>query len=82
MGLGCDLGLVFQDSKTVWPATQIEFLGLELDSVAMEAHLPLDKLEFLRSLLHDWSAKQSACLQEIQELTGFLQFVSQVIPHS
>ena len=51
MGLGHDLGLVFQDSKTVWPTTQIESLGPELDSVAMEAHLPPDKLVFLKLLL-------------------------------
>ena len=82
MGLGRELGLVFQDSKTVWPATQIEFLGLELDSVAMEARLPPDKLVFLKSLLQDWSVKRLACLREVQELAGFLQFVSQVIPCS
>jgi hypothetical protein len=76
MGLGHDLGLVFQNLKTVWPTTQIEFLGLELDSVAMEACLPLDKLSFLRLLLHEWSVKHIACLWEVQELAGFLQFVS------
>lgn len=82
MGLGCELGLVFQDSKTVWLTIQIEFLGLELDSVAMEAHLPPDKLIFLNSMLQAWSIKHVACLQEVQELAGFLQFVSQVIPYS
>jgi hypothetical protein len=82
MGLGRELGLVFQDSKTVWPTTQIEFLGLELDSVAMEARLPPDKLVFLKTLLQHWSVKRFAGLKEVQELAGFLQFVSQVIPCS
>jgi hypothetical protein len=82
MGLGCDLGLVFQNSKMVWPTTQIEFLGLELDLVSMEARLPPDKLLFLRSLLHEWSVKHVACLQKVQELAEFLQFVSQVVPCS
>ena len=82
MGLGRELGLVFQDSKTVWPTTQIEFLGLELDSVAMEARLPPDKLVFLKTLLQDWSTKRLVRLREVQELAGFLQFVSQVIPCS
>ena len=36
MALGRKLGLSFQDSKTVWPSTHIEFLGLELDSVSVE----------------------------------------------
>ena len=82
MGLRRELGLVFQDSKTVWPTTQIEFLGLEFDSVAIEARLPPDKLVFLRLLLHGWSTKCLASLRDIQELAGFLQFVSQVIPCS
>lgn len=44
MGLGRSLGLCFQDAKTVWPSTCVEFLGLELDSVAMEARLPTAKI--------------------------------------
>ena len=82
MGLGHDLGLVFQDSKTVCSTTQIKFLGLKLDSIAMEAHLPSNKLVFLKLLLQEWSIKCVACLLEVQELVGFLQFVSQVIPCS
>jgi len=38
------LGLSFQDSKTIWPCTQLELLGLELDSVTMEAHFSEEKL--------------------------------------
>ena len=82
MGLGKELGLIFQDSKTVWPCTHLEFLGLELDSTTMEARLPVDKLIFLQDLLHSWSAKQTCALLELQELLGFLQFTSQVIPCS
>ena len=82
LGLGHELGLVFQDSKTVWLTTQIEFLGLKLDFVMMEACLPPDKLVFLKGLLQDWSVKCFAGLREVQELAGFLQFVSQVIPCS
>jgi hypothetical protein len=82
MGLGRNLGLCFQDSKTEWPTTTIEFLGLELDSISMEACLPADKLTYLKELLSLWSAKRSASLREVQELSGFLQFASQVIPRS
>jgi len=82
MALGDQLGLRFQDSKTVWPCTSLEFLGIELDSVAMEARLPADKLAFLHELLASWSSKVSATLKETQELVGFLQFTSQVIPYS
>jgi len=41
------LGLSFQPKKTVRPMTHLEFLGLELDSEAMEARLPMAKLDYL-----------------------------------
>ena len=80
--LGAQLGLFFQEEKTVNPGTLLEFLGLELDSQLMEARLPADKLEFLRSELTSWLSRRSCSLREIQELTGYLQFCSQVIPSS
>ncbi|KAF5384159.1 hypothetical protein D9615_003180 [Tricholomella constricta] len=80
--LGNELGLAFQDSKTVHPCTQLEFLGLELDSLAMEARLPSDKLAYLTELLDTWALKKQCTLRELQALTGFLQFASQVIPKS
>jgi hypothetical protein len=82
MALGQNLGLCFQDSKTEWPTTQIEFLGLELDSISMEARLPADKLSYLKDLLSSWSSKRGTSLRDVQELCGFLQFASQVIPRS
>ena len=82
VALGHKLGLRFQGSKTVWPCTKLEFLGLEIDSVAMEARLPSGKLFFLRDMLSAWSVKTRCTLLELQEFTGFLQFASQVIPRS
>ena len=76
------LGLCFQDSKVEGPTTCLEFLGIELDSHAMEACLPSRKLEFLSSLLPQWKSKTHCTLLELQELTGYLQFCSQVIPYS
>ncbi len=80
--LGNSLGLTFQPEKTVWPTTHLEFLGIELDTDAMEARLPDEKLSYLRELLSLWSSKSSCNLHELQELTGFLHFASQVIPYS
>ncbi|KAF5393592.1 hypothetical protein D9757_000002 [Collybiopsis confluens] len=82
MSLGAELGLNFQLSKTVWPTRVIEFLGLILDSSRMEARLPEFKLETLRSLLDTWASKSTCTLLDAQQLSGYLQFCSQVIPHS
>lgn len=82
LALGKALGLSFQEEKIDGLATEIEFLGLELDSIAMEARLPQAKLDILRDLLSSWQNKSYSSLTELQELTGYLQFVSQVIPTS
>jgi len=63
------------------PSTTANYLGLELDMDALEAHLPHDKLDYLRSPLQGWLDHHSCSLCKLQELTGFLQFCSQVIPH-
>ena len=79
--LGKELGLSFQPAKMICPTTRLEFLGLELDSQAMEAHLPVKKLGYLRELLDSWMEHKACFLKELQELVGFLQFCAQVIPH-
>jgi hypothetical protein len=76
LALGEQLGLHFQPTKTYGPSTTLEFLGIELDTVLMEARLPAEKLSYL----NEWSHRTHATLREVQELTGFLQFASQVIP--
>ena len=48
------LGLSFQPKKMVRPTTHLEFLGLELDSEAMEARLPIAKLNYLQEVLLNW----------------------------
>ena len=62
------------------PSTEIEYLGITLDSIAMEARLPPDKLSFLLELLEEWRSISRCTLRQLQELTGYLQFTSQVIP--
>ncbi|KAG5715762.1 Integrase/recombinase xerD like protein [Termitomyces sp. T112] len=78
--LGDHLGLTFQPTKMIGPNTTVEFLGLELDSRAMEVRLPQEKLEHLHNLMDSWAHQRCATHCELDELTGFLQFASQVIP--
>ena len=81
MALGEELGLEFQANKTVFLTTALEFLRLELNTDAMEARLPMDKLTWLGELLSTWVAWCTCRLHELQALIGFLQFAAHVIPH-
>ena len=45
------LGVPLTPGKTVGPCTTIQFLGITLDTVSMEARLPDDKLDKGRLLI-------------------------------
>ena len=49
-----DLGIPLAPGKTFRPSTELEFMGILLDSQKMEARLPDDKLSRLRTLIASW----------------------------
>lgn len=65
--------------KTEGPTKVIQFLGIELDSALMQARLPRDKLDRIKSSLDLFQNKKSATLQELQSLIGTLNFACKVI---
>ena len=77
----CDeLGVPIKASKLVRPTTCLSFLGIVLDSEALEARLPDDKIEELRDLLSVWRRKRSGSKRQVESLTGKLMFAAQIIP--
>ena len=46
-----ELGVPLSDEKTVGPPDSLEFFGIQLDSVLMQASLPAEKLERIRSVI-------------------------------
>ena len=48
--------------KTVGPSWEIDFMGIILDSIHMEAHLPQDKLVGINQLLNSFKNRRLACL--------------------
>ena len=76
----CDqLGVPLAEGKTYGPAAAIQFLGITLDAVHMEARLPEDKLAKARDLLVSFRDRQKVTLCELQALVGFLNFACSVI---
>lgn len=73
------LGVPLKEDKTVYPTTVLTFLGLELDSEAMEIRLPQDKLAKLRTELLAMSRRKKATLQQLQSLIGLLNFACSVV---
>lgn len=74
-----DLGLPMAADKTEGPVQCLTFLGIELDTVAMEARLPAAKLSELHRLCMVWRDKTHATMKELQSLQGLLQFACAVV---
>ena len=65
--------------KTTGPATVLEYLGVVLDSIQMEARLPLDKIKRISSLLETFINRSSCTKRELLSLLGHLNFACRVI---
>ena len=74
-----ELDIPLAPGKIFTPSTQLEFMGILLDSSLMEARLPDDKLTWLRSLVSVWQSKTSCCLHDLQSLFGSLHFACKVV---
>ena len=73
------IGVPLAPEKTVGPDSVLQFAGIILDSVRMEARLPDDKLAKCRQLLTVFLARRSVCFKELQSLIGLLNFTCLVV---
>ena len=75
-----NLNVPISAAKTEGPCKVIQFMGIVLDSHKMEARLPEDKVERIKTALHAFQSKRTTTLQELQSLIGTLNFACKVIP--
>ncbi len=79
-GICAELAIPLATEKMEGPTTCIEFLGITLDSVRLEARLPQDKLQDLHSSLAEWEARQTCTKQQLKSLIGTLSFAAKAVP--
>ena len=75
-----NLNIPIAANKTQGPHTVLEFMGIILDSDRMEARLPPDKVERIKTSLASFHSRKSCTLKELQSLIGTLNFACKVIP--
>ena len=73
------LGVPMAEMKTEGPTTCLTFLGIELDTVRMEARLDAARLAELRALCLAWQSFETASAVELQSLAGRLNFACSVV---
>lgn len=72
------LGLKINKEKNI-RGTRVEFLGIEIDLLAMEARLPEDKLLKARSWVSQTLQKKEISREDLRSLLGFLSFAAKVV---
>ncbi|XP_053547443.1 uncharacterized protein LOC128639207 isoform X2 [Bombina bombina] len=73
-------GVPLAEDKTEGPCTCLTFLGIEIDSVAQECRLPVDKVRKMLTEVRRLAAAQFCTLKELQSVLGLLNFAGRVIP--
>ena len=74
-----DLGVPIAHEKTEGPLTTLQFAGITLDTINMEARLPEDKLQKCNDLLKNFYTRRKVTLRELQSLIGLLNFTCSVV---
>lgn len=74
------LGIPLAEEKKVFPTTSTEFLGIGLDTVAMEFSLPSDKVYRLIQVLLKFLRMKKVVQKEMQFLLGQSAFASRFLP--
>ena len=73
------LGVPLKSSKIEGPATTLTFLGIQIDTVAMEIRLPQDKLSHLMTMLTEWKTRKRCTKRELLSLIGKLNHAANVV---
>ena len=74
------IGAPVKPSKVVGPTSCIDFLGIVLDTMHMEARLPPEKLDQIYRKLAEFHHKKKCTKREMLSLIGKLAFASKVVP--
>ena len=68
-----------EPDKTVGPSSTLVFLGITIDSVAMEMRLSKDKLDRLREVLTQWWGKKACKKRDLLSIIGSLSHAAKVV---
>ncbi|XP_054463932.1 uncharacterized protein LOC129098839 [Anoplopoma fimbria] len=75
-----ELGVPLSPEKTVGPSTSLEFLGITLDSVSLQASLPTEKINRISLLISNYLLAPKCTKHQLLSLLGHLNYAIRIIP--
>lgn len=76
------VGLKVAAEKSASPSQKMEWLGFEVDTVALTITIPENKLREVIEEVTNWESKKVASKRELQSLAGKLAHISSCIRHA
>ena len=73
------LNIPLSPKKTIGPVCELEYLGIILDTINMQARLPLDKVKRITDYISTIIHKKSCTRKALEQLLGHLNFATRVI---
>ena len=73
------LGFSVQPTKLVYPTTTLEYIGITIDSVAMQLRISDERLHDVLDELIEWTGRTSCTKRQLLSLIGKLSFVARVV---
>ena len=73
------LGVPIAPDKCAGPTTMLTYLGIEVDTVQMQLHLPEEKLRRVRATVAEWLGHKAGQQRELESLVGLLQHAARVV---
>lgn len=77
-----DFGFAVQPTKVVGPSTQLEYLGIVIDSHEMQLKISDKRLAEIMTELQKWGTKRTCTKRQLLSIIGKLSFVSRVVKSS
>jgi len=74
------LGLAVEPEKVEISQEALTFLGVEFDAVTETLAMPQERKAMLMDILHDWSGRKEAPLEEVQSIAGVLCWACKTVP--
>ena len=76
-----ELGIPLAPGKLEGPTTKLTFLGIELDTSAMIARLPEEKVLRIKALLDLWQDRKACTKRDLLSLLGVLQHAAMIVQY-
>ncbi|KAE8281681.1 hypothetical protein D5F01_LYC20680 [Larimichthys crocea] len=75
-----NLGVPLSAEKTEGPSTSLEFLGITLDSISLQASLPIEKIHRTSLLISNFLLAHRCTKRQLLSLLGHLNYAIRIIP--